>query len=397
MSEDLISFFADLHIHIGRTHRNKPLKITAAHDLTFSRILHEAAVRKGLDLIGIIDAHAPEVQEEIEQKLQAGTFHEHPDGGIVYQQTTCLLGVEIEIKEAMMHTPAHFLAYLPTLSHMKRFTTWLSQYMKNVNLSTQRLYQPAESLLEKVEELEGVLLPAHIFTPFRSVLGSATNQLHDILPVERLLAVELGLSADSQMADQISELSPLTFLTNSDAHSLGKIAREYQQIKLAEPSFLEWKKALQRQCGRKIVANYGLNPQLGKYYRTRCSQCQHIWRPTQTRCAQCGATKPVKGVWERIAELADQKSHSPMHRPPYRYQVPLEFFPTIGPKKRDKLINQWGSEMAVLHYAPVGEIVSLVGVQVAEMIGQARRGTLSFQEGGAGVYGKVQTKKKTDM
>ncbi|TCP69922.1 hypothetical protein EDD57_105107 [Baia soyae] len=57
----LTNIFADLHIHIGRTQTNRPVKITAAQNLTFRNILQEASDRKGLQCIGIIDAQSPSV------------------------------------------------------------------------------------------------------------------------------------------------------------------------------------------------------------------------------------------------------------------------------------------------------------------------------------------------
>ncbi|MCL6508580.1 MAG: endonuclease Q family protein, partial [Bryobacteraceae bacterium] len=72
------------------------------------------------------------------------------------------------------------------------------------------------------------------------------------------------------MADQIAELHRYPYLTNSDAHSLRKIAREYEEVRLAAPTFAELEKALRGEDGRAIVANYGLNPKLGKYHQTVC-------------------------------------------------------------------------------------------------------------------------------
>jgi PHP family Zn ribbon phosphoesterase len=58
-------YYVDLHIHIGRTESGLPVKITGSRDLTFFNIAYESSVRKGIDMIGIIDCHAPSVQEEI--------------------------------------------------------------------------------------------------------------------------------------------------------------------------------------------------------------------------------------------------------------------------------------------------------------------------------------------
>ena len=44
--------------------------------------------------------------------------------------------------------------------------------------------------------------------------------------------------------------------------SLPKIAREYNKIQIEDISFKEFVMALKNQEGRKIVANYGLDPKL---------------------------------------------------------------------------------------------------------------------------------------
>ena len=67
------TIFADLHIHIGRTKNNLPVKITAKN-MTFEQIVMESYHRKGIELIGIIDAHSPPVQEEIQEGIQSGLF-----------------------------------------------------------------------------------------------------------------------------------------------------------------------------------------------------------------------------------------------------------------------------------------------------------------------------------
>ena len=69
MSYLLKHFYADLHIHIGRTESGRAVKITGSKNLTLTNILHTAASRKGLDLVGIIDCHSPEVINELEKLI----------------------------------------------------------------------------------------------------------------------------------------------------------------------------------------------------------------------------------------------------------------------------------------------------------------------------------------
>ncbi|KQX46427.1 MULTISPECIES: endonuclease Q family protein [unclassified Paenibacillus] len=389
------AYYVDLHIHIGRSEKGQAIKISASNDLTFFNIAQEAAVRKGMDIIGIIDCHSPSVQDDIMTYLDRGEMEELEGGGIRYQDTTIMLGSEIEVRDPGMG-PAHLLAYMPNLKVMQGFTQWMKGHMKNVELSSQRIYVPARVLQEEVLGRGGILIPAHIFTPHKSVYGSATSKMKYLLDLNGISAVELGLSSDSDMAGLISELDPFTFVTNSDAHSLGKIGREYNEMKLAAPTYEELVKALHRQEERGIIANYGLNPRLGKYHRTYCSLCESVLDESETtvqRCADCGSNKIIRGVMDRILNLADrEKAFLPSYRPPYQYQVPLEFIPGLGPKKLEQLLRRFGTEMNVLHRTTPEELASEIGEEIASYIVKAREGTLQLEVGGGGKYGKVKNR-----
>lgn len=63
-------YFADLHIHIGRSKNNKPIKITAAKSLNFENIANECVNRKGINIAGIVDCASPYVIEDIEEFLK---------------------------------------------------------------------------------------------------------------------------------------------------------------------------------------------------------------------------------------------------------------------------------------------------------------------------------------
>ena len=267
-------YYADFHIHIGRTKSGRAVKITGSKTLTFSNILRVASERKGLDLIGIIDCHSPEVLDEMEEHLSTGDLYELPDGGLRYQNVTVIPGSEIEIYDEHCHGPIHVLAFFPTIEAMKSFSVWMSGYMKNIHLSSQRIYCDGITLQKMVRSFGGLFIPAHVFTPFKSLYGKGViSSLNEVFDPTLVDAIELGLSADTEMVKSIKELEQYVILTNSDAHSLGKIAREYQTIRLEQASFTELKKALREIDGRMITANYGLNPLLGKYHQTVCGKC----------------------------------------------------------------------------------------------------------------------------
>ncbi len=388
-------FYADLHIHIGRTSTGKSVKITAARDLTFENIAKECAERKGIALAGIVDCGSPAVIEDIDALVASGEMVELPGGGLRYRETTTvLLGCELETVEED-GAASHHVSYFPTREQLKVFVGFLRRLVTNLDLSSQRCRVPARQLLRMARTAGGVFMPAHAFTPHKSPYGRCVSRLGEMFGedgLDRLAAVELGLSADSYLADRIAELAPLTLLSNSDAHSLPKIAREYNVLWLEEATMAEVLLALQRSGGRKVVANYGLDPRLGKYHRTFCLDCEEIApvEPPALSCPRCGGTHIVKGVLDRIAEIADYpEPRPPQHRPPYHYQVPLQFLPGVGAVTLGKLLNRFGTEMRVLHEASPDDLRLVVGTKLAELIIEAREGTLPLLAGGGGRYGKA--------
>ncbi len=386
--------YADLHIHIGRTGKGQPVKITAARDLTFENIAKECATRKGIEVAGIVDCGSPAVLEDIKRLISEGLMVELPGGGLRYREaTTILLGCELETVEDD-GAASHHVSYFPTLEQLGVFVGFLSRLVTNLDLSSQRCRVPARKLLRMTQTAGGVFLPAHAFTPHKSPYGSCVSRLGEMFAghdLAELAAVELGLSADSYLADRVAELAPLTLLSNSDAHSLPKIAREYNVLWLEEADFQEVLWSLRREQGRKVVANYGLDPRLGKYHRTYCVKCDTIAaaEPPVVSCPLCGQTDIVKGVLDRIVEIADYaEARAPDHRPPYHYQVPLQFLPGIGAVTLGKLLNRFGTEMHVLHEAAPEELEMVVGKRLAHLVLQAREGTLPLLAGGGGRYGK---------
>jgi uncharacterized protein (TIGR00375 family) len=393
-------YFMDFHVHIGRSNSGAPVKITASRDLTFANIARECKDRKGIDIVGIVDCASPEVIDDISQLINSGGMKPLKEGGLIYQdKVTIILGSEIETKEANGGL-SHQIAFFPYFEDIKEFSKTLSNLVANVSLSSQNCKISAQEFFEIVNRIGGILIPAHVFTPHKSVYGKCVKRLKEMFSrttLKKIPAIELGLSADTEIADHLKELAEYTFLTNSDAHSLPKIGREYNIVELEKANFKEILLALQRKEGRKIIANYGLDPKLGRYHRTFCEVCNYTAtsNPPVYKCEKCGSDKIVKGVFDRIVEIGDyQESISPSHRPPYYHQVPLEFVPGVGKKTLNKLFDYFGTEMNVLHKASYQEISKVVGFEIAQNIILARKGLLNLSPGGGGKYGKVKKKEK---
>lgn len=394
----MYEIFADLHVHIGRSEKNKPIKITAARTLNFANIAKECADRKGIQIVGIIDCASPYVIEDIENFLQQGEAIEIDDGGIIYKNKVCIiLGSEIEtseINDEGKTGSAHNICFFPKLKDIKDFSNEMKNHISNITLSSQRADISAYNLIDIVEKYNGILIPAHCFTPHKSFYGNCTDRLSKIFKEKfnKVLAIELGLSSDTYLADQISELENKTFITNSDAHSLPKIAREYNKLLVQNISFKELIKALKGEEGRKIIANYGLDPKLGKYHRTYCENCEKNIQgiPPVQKCNTCDSKNITMGVLDRIKIIKDREnSKSPKNRPPYIYQIPLTFIPGLGNRTIEKLLSNFETEMNILHKLSYDNLEAVVGKKVANNIILAREGKMSITEGGGGVYGKI--------
>lgn len=388
-------YFADLHIHVGVSSKGQWIKIPTSQKLSVANIIDEASNRKGMDIIGIVDALSPLVLDDLNALVDNGTMILKAGGGYQYQdKLTVILGAEIETVEQNGRA-SHTLVYLPDIGSMRAFSAYMSSYIKNINLSSQNARMPLKSLIKIAADFEGVIVPAHVFTPHKSLFGVCCNRLTEILTDKEIAlidAIELGLSADSIMADRISELNVFTFVTNSDAHSLTKIAREYTVFLLENANFYEIKKAIHNTGGRKIAANYGLDPRLGKYHRTYCKGCGNVVTSNldAKTCYVCGSNKIINGVFDRIEQLADfNVPHHPPWRAPYFYQIPLEFFPGIGEKAMAKLLDRFNNEMKIIHQAKKYELIAVVGEEIANKIDKARTGLTHIDAGGGGVYGKL--------
>lgn len=198
--------------------------------------------------------------------------------------------------------------------------------------------------------------------------------------------MSFGLSADTDYADRIRELADKKFLTNSDAHSLPKIAREYNTFEMENISFESFKKVLgyedKIQNGYNklnyIVCNNGMYSRLGKYNKTYCDMCECVSEIEDGKCKKCGSKKIVKGVEDRVLEIADGESISPKNRPKYMYKIPLEYIPKLGKKTKEKMLELYGTEMNILNKVSIKNIEENFGKQIAKNIEIARNGNITI-------------------
>jgi len=391
----MIELFADFHIHVGFSESGHWVKIPTSRRLTLRHILETAQRRKGLQVIGVVDALSPWVLDDMERLISEGLLTLQPGGGYRFgQELSMIPGAEIETVEPAGGV-SHTLVFLPSIEAMRDFSRQMASHIRNIHLSSQNAHMPLSRLVDIAVSHQGLVIPAHVFTPFKSVFGACTDKIGKLLSdaqFSSLAAIELGLSADTGLADRLTELETFSFLSNSDAHSPDKIGREYNLIRVEEPTFDECAKAFRRQDGRSIIANYGLDPRLGKYHCSFCLKCDQVITDCTTlgQCPTCGGTKLVRGVADRIEQIADLPvPRHPDHRPPYHYHLPLGFIPGLGPKTIGKLLDTFGTEMNLVHTASLEEVANIVGSKTATALQKIRRGESWIQKGGGGLYGRI--------
>ena len=382
------SFIVDFHVHIGFAD-GKPVKISAGKTMTLEAVL-EGAIQKGIDLVGIIDGVTAPVRAVWEELLARGDLVYLRGGGYRYRDAVTIVpGAEIELR-GPRGGAAHFGLFVGSLDAASSLYAELSRYQTNPDLSSQRLNADFEMVADWLDERSGIVIVNHAFTPHKGLYGSCVTHADEMIDLSRAAALELGLSADTEMADCVSELAATTFVTNSDAHSTPKLAREYHVATMTFPDFENYKRVLRRDGLFQITENVGLWPTLGKYHRSFCLTCGAVATIDQSVCSSCGNKKFTRGVHERLLEVADQNpSISPVHRPPYRHHIPLDMIPGIGKKTRERLLSCFASELSMMRKATVDELVDCVGPMLAKRIDLARHGQLGMGIGAGGVYGRV--------
>jgi uncharacterized protein (TIGR00375 family) len=382
---------ADLHIH-------SKYSIGSSKNMSISLLSTEAR-KKGIQLLGSGDClHSKWIAEIKElEEIDEGTF----DG----EGTRFVLSTEVEDNRRV-----HHLLFYPSLSAAMDFRERVVPHTKNIDSDGRpNLRMSGEDIAQYAKDVDALIGPCHAFTPWTALyayhdsLKSCYGDLADYVSF-----VELGLSADTNYADRISELNRLTFLTNSDAHSPYpvRIAREFTRFELKDITFSELRKALLRESGRKAMLNVGLPPQEGKYNESACIKCfkhytlresvMHKWK-----CTKCGR-RIKKGVVDRVNELAsyDTPSH-PKHRPEYLYLIPLAEIikmakgvssPNTKTVSRlwGELVSNFGDEVNVLVDADLKKIQKVTEDSVSQAIAGLREGRVIMHPGGGGQYGSVE-------
>ena len=377
----------DLHIHSCYS------MAVSAH-MQLPEIAREAA-RKGVKIMATGDCLHPLWLDAIKKLPEA-------DGLFLLDDTYFVLSVEVEDSSRV-----HHLIFLPDTAKAEQLQEAFAPYSTNLSADGRpRLHMNGAEVADLALEAGGMVGPAHAFTPWTGIFAyfrSLAECYQD--KAEQIRFIELGLSADTDYADRIAELSSRTFLSNSDAHSprSNKLAREFNQMELDNFSYQDLCLAIRREGGRSTKLNVGFFPAEGKYNRTACTRCYRQYSLSQKdelmgRCPDCRGQIKL-GVADRINLLADyEEPVHPAHRPPYLHIIPLaeiialalghKSARTVAVQKCWEKLTEEKTEIEVLTQADLAEMEA--EPRVLEAIQEFRMARVEVWPGGGGKYGEIR-------
>jgi len=377
----------DLHIH-------SKYSTAVSQDMELPEIAREAA-RKGVKIVGTGDCLFPRWLEAIRALPEN-------DGLFALGNTRFALTVEVEDARRV-----HHLILLPDVSKAEELREGLAPRSTNLDKDGRpRMHMNGAEIADLTLEAGGLIGPGHSFTPWTGIFAyykSLKECYQD--KADEIRFIELGLSADTDYADRIEELSSRTFLSNSDAHSprSNKLAREFNQMEMHALSYEDLCLALKREQGRHPTLNVGFFPEEGKYNRTACTRCFRQYSAAQKddlmgRCPACQGQIKL-GVRDRVDMLANfPEPRHPAHRPPYLHLIPLAEIiamalgyrsaQTASVQRRWNELITGRTEIEVLMEADLSKLKA--EPKIIEAIDAFRKGLVVVVPGGGGKYGEVR-------
>jgi len=411
-----MKIIADLHVH------SRYSRATAkALDL---ENLYVTAQIKGVQVVGTGDFSHPAWFAEIEKKLEPaepGLFRLNREiskaldakvpancrGMVRFVMATEISNI---YKKEGKTRKNHNLVLAPDLETVRQINRRLEKIGNIQSDGRPILGLDARDLLEVVLEasMDACLIPAHIWTPWFSMLGSKSgfNSVSDCFGdlTSHIFAAETGLSSDPAMNWRVSFLDGITLVSNSDAHSPANLGREANLFD-TELSYIAMREALKSGDPQRFSGTIEFYPEEGKYHMDGHRICGVCLAPKETMahqglCPQCG--KPLTiGVLSRVEELADRPAgQRPEKVHPYHNLVPLTDILAeilqVGPKTQKvslayrEAIDALGPELRILQELNPEDIDRAGIPLLGEAVQRMREKRVDISPGFDGEYGRVK-------
>lgn len=395
----------DLHLH---SHYSR----ACSSQLTLQNIA-KTCVIKGVDIASTSDFTHPLWFENICNEL------EEIDGSGLYKlkesdiKTKFILGTEISLiyKDNEKTRRIHLLVHAPDIETVRQLNEVLGERF-NLGVDGRPILGISAPEFCKIcfnVSPDFLIYPAHIWTPWYSVLGSKSgfDSFKECFKkyTRQIYAFETGLSSDPLMNAQISFLDKLALISSSDAHSLDNIGREVTMMEFKNEKAVSYKtifntiKHNKRSGPNRLDSTVEFYGEEGRYHLDGHVKCNFSCTPEESIalhgiCPICHKPLTV-GVASRIKKLSDQHS---LESRPFKKMIELDkiIAQALDVKSRhsvkvkreyDRLIKELGSELFILLEADVKKIKPTI---LSKAISRVRKGDFSIKPGYDGIYGQIK-------
>jgi uncharacterized protein (TIGR00375 family) len=387
----MMKVIADLHIH-SRFSRATSKNINLENLEKWARI-------KGIDLLGTGDFTHPEWLKEIKENLAEKNGILHSKSGFRFILTGEISLVFTQEKGRRVH----LIMLSPSLEVVEKINSYLDKKGRRdydgrpiFSISCEQFAKDMMSISEKIE-----IIPAHIWTPWFGILGSKSG--FDSLKqafgpqIDKIHAIETGISSTPKMNLRIKELHEKTIVSFSDSHSfwpwrLGREATIFSKTDSYDEIINEIR-------ANSIIGTIEVNPAYGIYHYDGHRDCNFSCSPEESKklnnlCPVCH--KPLTiGVDNRVNELADAepiKSKIVFEVLPLHEIIALAIKTAMNSKKTweiyDNLIKEFKNEFNVLLDASKEDLLKVIDENLASLIIRNRQGKIKVKPGYDGVYGE---------
>lgn len=412
-------YVADLHVHSHFSRATSPRMTPEG--------LLRACLLKGVDVVGTGDLTHPGWRAELLPALEPAepgflrarrAAARRAAKGLprsLAREARFVLSGEISCiyRRAGRTRKVHLCLLAPSFDAAERFAAALGRRGNLAADGRPVLGLDAEEAAAMALDAGLELFPAHVFTPHFSLLGAGSafaSAGEAFGPVAaHLLAMETGLSADPPMCRRVPALDRYPLVSNSDAHSPERLAREANRF---DTGFDYFSMVGAVRCGEGFTGTLEFFPEEGKYHLDGHRGCGVILAPAESRalegrCPVCG--RPVTpGVLARVEALAALGAapapegrggdRPPAATPGHVKLVPLaelvaESMRAASPneatyRRVEALVAEYGPELSILTEVPVADLEPASEL-LALAVGRMREGRVAVTPGYDGAYGRV--------
>lgn len=394
-----MQFIADFHIH------SKYSRATSK-DMDVKNIAKWAKL-KGIQLMGTGDFTHHLWLEELKSNLEPQN-----NGLFIYNGINFMLTSELSSiysKKGKTYR-VHIMIFAPSFKVVDKINQTLSAIGNLASDGRPILGLDVKELTRIVMDISDdcFIVPAHVWTPWFSVFGSASgfNKIEYCFEeqTKNIHCLETGLSSDPAMNWRWSALDKFSLISNSDSHSPSKIGREANVFD-CKIDYYDIIDALTKKDKKRFLYTIEFFPEEGKYHFDGHRNCNIRLSPKESKqnnniCPKCKRPLTI-GVMNRVEQLSDrEEGFIPKDAIPFKNLIPLDEIIAdakgVGKssqaveKEYHAILSRFGTEFNILLDVDDEQLKKSISPRIAEGIIRVRKGNVKIYPGYDGEYGKIQ-------